>query len=117
MYLAELFTVLKLGVFEDFMTHQGMPWDWSNTLAVTFAGFLIVFLVLLILIITFTIFGKVMVKVNAKQAKKQPEQPAAPAAAATGEVDDETAAVIVAAITEATGGKQVMIKEIKEASK
>ena len=117
MFIAELFTVLKLGVFEDFMTHQGHPWGWADTLVLTFAGFFIVFLVLLILIITFTVFGKIMVKVNAKEEQKQLSESALPAAAAEGEVDDETAAVIVAAITEATGGKQVMIKDIKEASK
>ena len=114
MFLANLFTLLDLGVFENF-PKPGIHWDWSNTFAVTFAGFFIVFIVLLILIVVFSVFGKIMKKVNEKEAAKQPEQPAQPAPLAEGEVDDETAAVIVAAITEASGGKQVIIKEIKEA--
>ena len=112
MMLLEIsFDMIRRGVFEN------PAWDWSNTLAVTFAGFFIVFIVLMILIIVFSIFGKVMKKVNAKEAEKTPAQPAAAAPLAEGEADDETAAVIVAAITEACGGKQVIIKDIKEAKK
>ena len=106
------FDMIRRGVFEN------PSWDWSNTLVVTLAGFFIVFLVLLLLIIVFTIFGKVMEKVNAKEAKKKAAEPTpAPTPAAGGEVDDETAAVIVAAVTQASGGKNVIIKDIKEASK
>ena len=80
--------------------------------------YFIVFLVLLLLIIVFTVFGKIMKKVNEKEAtKKATEEPSSPAPAVSGEVDEETAAVIVAAITEARGGKAVVIKDIKEASK
>ena len=117
MLLANFLTLLRLGVFEDFMTHQGKPWGWADTLVLTFAGFFIVFLVLLILIIIFTVFGKVMQKANAKQAEKESAQPKPAAHVSDGEVDDETAAVIVAAITEASGGKNVIIKDIKEAKK
>ena len=106
------FDMIRRGVFEN------PSWDWSNTLVVTLAGFFIVFLVLLLLIIVFTIFGKVMEKVNAKEAKKKAAEPTpAPTPAAGGEVDDETAAVIVAAVTQASGDKNVIIKDIKEASK
>lgn len=112
MLLANLYNLLRLGVFEDFITHQGHPWGWADTLVLTFAGFFIVFLVLLLLIIIFTIFGKVMEKSNAKK----PETPAVQnAAEADGEIDDETAAVITAAITQASGGKSFIIKDIKEA--
>lgn len=103
--------LLKLGVFKDFMTH-GHPWGWADTLVLTFAGFLIVFIVLLLLIIIFTIFGKVMQKANAKKLAQTPAQ-AKPSA--SGEVDEETAAVITAAITQASGGKKFIIKDIKEA--
>ena len=106
------FDMIRRGVFEN------PSWDWSNTLVLTLAGFFIVFLLLLILIIIFSVFGKIMAKVNAKEAaKQQTEKKAEPAPAANGEVDDETAAVIVAAITEASGGKNVIIKDIKEAGK
>ena len=114
MNFAQLFMLLKLGYFEDFMTHQGHPWGWADTLVLTFAGFFIVFLVLLLLIIIFTVFGKVMEKANKKQEAKATES-AKPVQAQSGEVDEETAAVITAAITEASGGKNVIIKEIKEA--
>ena len=106
------FDMIRRGVFEN------PSWDWGNTFVLTLAGFFIVFLLLLILIIIFSIFGKIMAKVNAKAAaKQQAEKKAQPAPAANGEVDDETSAVIVAAITEASGGKNVIIKDIKEAGK
>ena len=112
MLLEISFDMIRRGVFEN------PSWDWGNTFVLTLAGFFIVFLLLLILIIIFTVFGKIMAKVNAKEAaKKQAEQKAESAPASNGEVDDETAAVIVAAITEASGGKNVIIKEIKEAGK
>ena len=117
MLLSNFLTLLKLGVFEDFMTRQGKPWAWPDTLVLTFAGFFIVFLVLLILIIVFTLFGKIMQKANAKRAAEQPQNPTPAAPVSSAEVDDETAAVIVAAITEASGGKKVIIKDIKEAKK
>ena len=104
------FDMIKRGVFEN------PSWDWSNTLVLTFAGFFIVFLVLLLLIIVFTIFGKVMQKVNKKNAKNAPAVTEAPKSA-DGGVDDETAAVITAAITQASGGKKFIIKDIKEAKK
>lgn len=112
MLLEISFDMIRRGVFEN------PSWDWGNTFVLTLAGFFIVFLLLLILIIIFTVFGKIMAKLNAKEAaKQQAEKKAEPAPASGGEVDDETAAVIVAAITEASGGKNVIIKDIKEASK
>ena len=102
------FEMIRRGVFEN------PNWDWSNTLVLTFAGFSIVFLVLLLLIIVFTIFGKVMKKVNEKNAQKAPAVTDAPKAD-NATVDDETAAVITAAITQASGGKKFIIKDIKEA--
>ncbi|MBR2591258.1 MAG: OadG family protein [Clostridia bacterium] len=112
MLLSVSFEKIGRGVFEN------PSWDWSNTLVVTLAGFFIVFLVLLLLIIVFTAFGKIMKKLNEKEAaKKEKEIQSVPSAPAVGEVDEETAAVIVAAITEARGGKAVVIKDIKEAGK
>ena len=114
MLLEISFKMIHRGVFEN------PAWDWTNTLVLTLAGFFIVFLLLMILIIIFTVFGKIMAKVNAKEAaKKAAEEKAVPAPVGADcvEADDETAAVIVAAITEASGGKNVIIKEIKEASK
>lgn len=117
MHLFNFFTLLQLGYFEDFLTHQNKPWGWADTLVLTFAGFFIVFLLLLLLIIIFTIFGKVMEKANDKKQAEQLVQPTHPAPTTDNEIDDETAAVIVAAITEASGGKNVIIQDIKEASK
>lgn len=114
MLSANLINLLKLGVFEDFITH-GHPWGWADTLVLTFAGFLIVFIVLLLLIIVFTIFGKVMQKANEKNAAKKADTVTQTPKASDGEVDDETAAVITAAITQASGGKKFVIKDIKEA--
>ena len=112
MLLSISFDMIERGVFEN------PSWDWSNTLVVTLAGFFIVFLVLLILIIVFTVFGKIMKKINEKEAAKQKKtENTAAVEPACGEVDEETAAVIVAAITEARGGKAVVIKDIKEAGK
>ena len=113
MLSASLFNLLKLGVFEDFITH-GHPWGWADTLVLTFAGFLIVFIVLLLLIIIFTIFGKIMQKANAKKPQQTPTAKHAQSADSSA-VDDETAAVITAAITQASGGKKFIIKDIKEA--
>ena len=90
-----------------------------DTWIVTLAGFLIVFIVLMILIIIFTIFGKVMEKVNKRekaQAVKAPENKASVSQSSSG-VTPEVAAVITAAITEASGGKSFIIKDIKEAGK
>lgn len=113
MLIQNIFNMLKLGVFEDFITH-GHPWGWADTLVLTFAGFLIVFIVLMLLIITFSIFGKIMQKVNAKNTQAKVEEKPVQSAA-NGEVDDETAAVITAAIAQASGGKKFIIKDIKEA--
>lgn len=108
------FIQLALGVFKDF--NNGKGWDWGNTITVTLAGFLIVFIVLILLIILFTIFGKIMKKVNEKEAMKAPV-PEVKKPMGKSNIDDETAAVITAAITQAAGGKKFIIKEIKEAKK
>ena len=113
MVFNNLFLSSAVGVFNDF---HGKPWGWENTLTVTFAGFLIVFIVLIVLIIIFTVFGKVMKNVNERKGKEQPEKTSAPVKEASG-VDEETAAVIVAALTKASGGKKLIIKSIKEADK
>ena len=54
MLLEISFKMIHRGVFEN------PAWDWTNTLVLTLAGFFIVFLLLMILIIIFTVFGKIM---------------------------------------------------------
>lgn len=112
--------MMAVGVFEKFKNEQGQLWGWNDTITVTLAGFFIVFLVLILLILIFTVFGKIMAKVNEKEAKKaktaETVQPSG-TAVGSGAADEETAAVITAAITEAVGGKKFIIKDIREANK
>ncbi len=88
----------------------------GDTWIVTFAGFFIVFLVLVLLIVIFSVFGKVMVKINAGTEDKAP-QTSVKKSMGSQAVSEETAAVVTAAVAEASGGKNFIVKEIKEAKK
>lgn len=84
----------------------------SQTWSVTISGFAIVFVVLAVLIVVFYVFGKIMTVVQGKSSEKQ--KSADNTASEPDEVTDEIAAVITAAVAESTGGKNFIIKQIKQ---
>lgn len=112
--------------FENF----GMP----ETIGTVLTGFVVVFLALVILVIIFWAFGRIMDNINGVGKKKQesvkPAQPAAPKAApapkkvvevATDGVSDEVIAAITGAISailaEEGDGKSYVVKSIKRVRK
>lgn len=105
--MTDLFLLSKIG-----FSNVNMQ-TWS----VTISGFAIVFVVLILLIVIFSVFGKVMDVINKKSAEKKASMPdKAPAADKGTQVSDEVAAVVTAAIAEASGGKNFVIKDIKESA-
>jgi sodium pump decarboxylase gamma subunit len=88
----------------------------ADTWAVTISGFAIVFVVLAILILIFSVFGRVMNAINKKSSAKKQDKAASSTkqvGAGNEDVPDEVAAVITAAIAQANGGKNFKIKDIK----
>ncbi len=89
--------------------------DVSFALAVIFTGIVIVFLVLVLLIAIMMIMGKLLYKPQQPAAPQKPDTPASPHRAAAGMkaapmpivesgIEEETIAVISAAIAALTGG-------------